>query len=250
MDDVYEVDNRYPEVFEPYEKIRGVRRHGGLENARRAARFNQVKRGFWTAAAAAVSAVTLLLASFGGGSQAAAPEPFQDPGVEIIATAPSGTTEASAPPETETLYTEVPETEPPVTEATQTEPTPTELFTAPTLTVTEADIRNFQNRSRVDSLAIIICAVSYGSDLRKLEKLMREALPGTKENHSELYLSDIRYMGVDELADSGVNLKFCVSTTEEKFFQARRALNRDVKLLLDDNGFEIPFPQVVVHQGK
>ena len=79
---------------------------------------------------------------------------------------------------------------------------------------------------------------------------MREALPGTKENHPELYLSDIRYMGVDELADSGVNLKFCVSTTEEKFFQARRALNRDVKLLLDDNGFEIPFPQVVVHQGK
>lgn len=199
MDDVYEVDNRYPEVFEPYEKIRGVRRHGRLENARRAARFNQVKRGFWTAAAAAVSSVTLLLASFGSGSQAAAPEPFQDPGVEIIATAPSGTTEASAPPETETLYTEVPETEPPVTEATQTEPTPTELFTAPTLAVTEADIR---------------------------------------------------YMGVDELADSGVNLKFCVSTTEEKFFQARRALNRDVKLLLDDNGFEIPFPQVVVHQGK
>lgn len=199
MDDVYEVDNRYPEVCEPYEKIRGVRRHGGLENARRAARFNQVKRGFWTAAAAAVSSVTLLLASFGGGYQAAAPEPFQDPGVEIIATAPSGTTEASAPPETETLYTEVPETEPPVAEATQTEPTPTELFTAPTLTVTEADIR---------------------------------------------------YMGVDELADSGVNLKFCVSTTEEKFFQARRALNRDVKLLLDDNGFEIPFPQVVVHQGK
>lgn len=29
MDDVYEVDNRYPEVFKPYEKIRGVRRHGG-----------------------------------------------------------------------------------------------------------------------------------------------------------------------------------------------------------------------------
>lgn len=199
MDDVYEVDNRYPEVCEPYEKIRGVRRHGGTENARRAARFNQVKRGFWTAASAAVSSVTLLLASFGGGSQAAAPEPFQDPGVEIIATAPSGTTEASAPPETETVYTEVPETEPPVTEATQTEPTPTELFTVPTLAVTEADIR---------------------------------------------------YMGVDELADSGVNLKFCVSTTEEKFFQARRALNRDVKLLLDDNGFEIPFPQVVVHQGK
>lgn len=27
---MYEVDNRYPEVAEPYEKIRGVRRHGGV----------------------------------------------------------------------------------------------------------------------------------------------------------------------------------------------------------------------------
>jgi small conductance mechanosensitive channel len=116
--------------------------------------------------------------------------------------------------------------------------------------VNNSDIRNFQNRSRVDSLAIIVCAVSYKSDLRKLEKLMREVLPGTRENHPELYLSDIRYMGVDELAESGVNLKFSVYTSEETFFQARRALNRDVKLLLDDNGFEIPFPQVVVHQGK
>ena len=116
--------------------------------------------------------------------------------------------------------------------------------------VNNSDIRNFQNRSRVDSLAIIICAVSYDSDLRRLEKLMREALPGTKENHPELYLSDIRYMGVEQLAESGINLKFSVYTNEETFFQARRALNRDVKLLLDDNGFEIPFPQVVVHQGK
>ena len=116
--------------------------------------------------------------------------------------------------------------------------------------VNNSDIRNFQNRSRENSLAIIICAVSYSTDLRRLEQFMWKVLPGSRNSHPDLYLSDIRYMGVDELADSGVNLKFCVSTSEDKFFQARRALNRDVKLLLDDNGFEIPFPQVVVHQSK
>ena len=115
--------------------------------------------------------------------------------------------------------------------------------------VNNSDIRNFQNRSRDNSLAIIICAVAYETDLRKLEELMHQKLPGTIMNHPDLYISDIRYMGVDELADSGVNLKFSVQAKEEKFFQAKRALNRDVKLLLDDNGFEIPFPQVVVHQG-
>ena len=116
--------------------------------------------------------------------------------------------------------------------------------------VNNSDIRNFQNRSRDNSLAIIICAVSYETDLRKLEELMQQKLPGTIMNHPDLYISDIRYMGVDELADSGVNLKFSVQANEEKFFQAKRALNRDVKLLLDDNGFEIPFPQVVVHKGE
>ena len=116
--------------------------------------------------------------------------------------------------------------------------------------VNNSDIRNFQNRSRDNSLAIILCAVSYDTDLRKLEELMQQKLPGTIMNHPELYISDIRYMGVDELADSGVNLKFSVQAKEEKFFQAKRALNRDVKLLLDDNGFEIPFPQVVVHKGE
>ena len=116
--------------------------------------------------------------------------------------------------------------------------------------VNNSDIRNFQNRSRNTSLAIIICAVAYDTDLRKLEKVMREKLPGTQNNHPDLYLTDITYMGVDELADSGVNLKFNVKAKEDKFFQAKRALNRDVKLLLDDNGFEIPCPQVVVHQGN
>ena len=115
--------------------------------------------------------------------------------------------------------------------------------------VNNSDIRNFQNRSRINSLVIIICAVAYDTDLRRLEKVMEKELPGSRKNHPDLYLTDIRYMGVEELADSGINLKFSVQADEEKFFQAKRALNRDVKLLLDANGFEIPFPQVVVHKG-
>ncbi|MBQ6075437.1 MAG: mechanosensitive ion channel family protein [Lachnospiraceae bacterium] len=114
--------------------------------------------------------------------------------------------------------------------------------------VNNSDIRNFQNRSRNKSLALCICAVSYKTDLRLLEKTVTKALAGSRELHPELYLSDIRYMGVEELADSGVNLKFSVDTAEENFFPAQRMLARDVKLLLDDNGFEIPFPQVVVHR--
>ena len=92
MKDVYEVDNRYPEVAEPYEKIRGGRHHDRLNGAgaRRAARVNSLKRGFWTAAAAAVAVVTLLLASPGEGSSAAEPEVFREPELSIVSAVPNG----------------------------------------------------------------------------------------------------------------------------------------------------------------
>ena len=51
------------------------------------------------------------------------------------------------------------------------------------------------------------------------------------------------------LADSGVNLKFIVDCKEQDVFKAQRQLTRDVWALFMDKGIEIPFPQVVVHQG-
>ena len=116
--------------------------------------------------------------------------------------------------------------------------------------VNNSDIRNFQNRSRNNSVALCVVSVSYGTDLRKLEKLLQEKLPALKEEHPEQYLSAPRYLGVDELADSGVNLKFAVDTKEENVFAAQRMLARDLKILFDDNGVEIPFPQVVVHRAE
>ncbi len=115
--------------------------------------------------------------------------------------------------------------------------------------VNNSDIRNFQNRSRNNSVALVLVAVAYSTDLRKLEKLLKEKLPSLKEEHPDLYLTVPRYLGVDELADSGVNLKFAADVTEENIFAAQRMLARDLKNLFDDNGVEIPFPQVVVHKG-
>ena len=115
--------------------------------------------------------------------------------------------------------------------------------------VNNSDIRNFQNRSRNNSVALVLVAVSYSTDLRKLEKLLAEKLPALKEEHPDLYLTVPRYLGVDELADSGVNLKFAADVTEENIFAGQRMLARDLKVLFDDNGVEIPFPQVVIHKG-
>ena len=115
--------------------------------------------------------------------------------------------------------------------------------------VNNSDIRNFQNRSRNTSLAVCLCSVAYETDLRALEKMLNESLSDMYLARKDLYLGAPRYLGVQELADSGIVLKFVADVKEEDIFAAQRALNRDIRVLFADKGVEIPFPQVVVHQG-
>lgn len=115
--------------------------------------------------------------------------------------------------------------------------------------VNNSDIRNFQNRSRNNSVAICVVGVSYETDLRALEKMLRESLGELYKGREDVYLAPPRYLGVTELGESSVNLKFVADTTEEKIFDAERALARDIRVLFADKGVDIPFPQVVVHHG-
>ena len=79
--------------------------------------------------------------------------------------------------------------------------------------------------------------------------MLSENLPDMYLARKDLYLGAPRYLGVHELGDSGVVLKFVADVKEEDIFAAQRALNRDIRVLFADKGVEIPFPQVVVHDG-
>ena len=114
--------------------------------------------------------------------------------------------------------------------------------------VNNSDIRNFQNRSRKLSLAICEVSVSYDTDLRKLEKILAENLPLMLQPHHDLYVTAPRYLGVQELGDSGVVIKIVADVKEENIFAAQRMLNRDIRVLFAEKNVEIPFPQVDVHQ--
>lgn len=116
--------------------------------------------------------------------------------------------------------------------------------------VNNSDIRNLQNRSANQSIAICDVSVAYGTDLRMLESVVHAALPAMYAGNESLYLGPPRYLGVEKLADSGIDLRFVVDVKEENIFMAQRQLRRDIKLLFDEAGITIPFPQVVVHKGE
>ena len=116
--------------------------------------------------------------------------------------------------------------------------------------VNNSDIRNFQNRSRNNSVALVVVSVAYSTDLKKLEAMLAESLPALKNEHPDLYLAAPRYLGVDNLGESGIDLKFAADVTEENVFNGQRMLARDLKILFDEKGVQIPFPQIVVHKAE
>ncbi|MCR4950684.1 MAG: mechanosensitive ion channel family protein [Solobacterium sp.] len=116
--------------------------------------------------------------------------------------------------------------------------------------VNNSDIRNFQNRSKNTSKAICIVSVAYDTDIQKMERILAKNLPAMYEMHRDIYLKAPEYLGVEKLADSGVELKFTADVMEKNVFIAQRQLNRDLLVLFKETGIEIPFPQVVVHQGE
>ncbi len=68
-----------------------------------------------------------------------------------------------------------------------------------------------------------------------------------KEANPDIFKSEPKYLGVDELADSGVVLKFVGEVDESNIFSGGRILNHDLLLGFKELGVECPFPQVDVH---
>ena len=116
--------------------------------------------------------------------------------------------------------------------------------------VNNSDIRNFQNRSKALSLAVSEIGITYGEDIPHAEAIIKEALPGMYERNSDVFEAVPDYMGVEELADSAVVLRFTVACKEQNVFVARRRLNRELRILFAEKGIEVPFPQVTVWKGE
>ena len=116
--------------------------------------------------------------------------------------------------------------------------------------VNNSDIRNFQNRSKALSLGISEIGITYEEDIPRVEAILKEALPKMFERNKDVFVSVPKYLGVEELADSAVVLRFTVECQEENVFTARRRLNRELRVLFAEKDINIPFPQITIHQGE
>ena len=113
--------------------------------------------------------------------------------------------------------------------------------------VNNSSIRNMQNRSLASSLAICDIGITYDEDVRRVEDIMSGLFAQMYEANQDVWLAAPYYLGVQEVGDSGIILRYAVDCVESKFFPAKRRLNRAIRLAFADNGITIPYKQVDVH---
>jgi small conductance mechanosensitive channel len=99
--------------------------------------------------------------------------------------------------------------------------------------------------------AVLKVGVAYDADIDLALRLMREAVEALRQDpeYGPKILEEIEIAGVDELAESSVNLKARVKTVPQEQWKVRRELLRRIKGAFDANGIEIPFPHVTVYPG-
>jgi small conductance mechanosensitive channel len=91
----------------------------------------------------------------------------------------------------------------------------------------------------------LVIGISYGSSIQKAYEVLKKML-----DEDERILSDPPpQIAVSELADSSVNLVVRPWVKSGDYWGTKFDLTQKIKEAFDENGIEIPFPQMLVHSA-
>lgn len=115
--------------------------------------------------------------------------------------------------------------------------------------VNNSQIKSIINQTKELSIAKCYVAIGYEARIENVEAVIADNIDKLKEKIPGI-VEGPYYKGVSELAESSVNLLFVAKCKENDIYQVQRDLNREIKIMFDDNNINIPFNQVVVHMGE
>ena len=115
--------------------------------------------------------------------------------------------------------------------------------------VNNSEIKTIINQTQELSVAKTYVSVSYNARIEKIEAVIADNIENIKNKIPDI-VEGPYYKGVSELGESGVSLLFIAKCKEDDIYQVQRDLNREIKIMFDDNNIEIPFNQLVVHMEE
>jgi small-conductance mechanosensitive channel len=102
------------------------------------------------------------------------------------------------------------------------------------------------NFSLNNSVAAIDVAIAYEENIEKAERVIQELLEKLPEQYEDLVKAP-ELLGVQNLGPTEIILRVVAETLPMKHFYIARMIRKEIKLKLDENGIEIPFPRLVMY---
>ncbi|MDO4962003.1 MAG: mechanosensitive ion channel [Eubacteriales bacterium] len=113
--------------------------------------------------------------------------------------------------------------------------------------INNSDMKNILNRSENSSKAVVDFPIPYDTDLTVLEEKIPALLDGIYQAHGDMLKSAPVYLGVQQLGESSVDLRFVAEVGEKDIYSGARLLNHDLFIGFRKLGVECPFQQVDIH---
>ena len=111
--------------------------------------------------------------------------------------------------------------------------------------INNSKITSVLNESKNETYAVCNIDIDYGEDLVRVEKIIRDNLEAIASRIPNVK-GKINYNGVSSLKESSMSLLFTVKCETPNLYPIQRAMNREFKLLFDENNIKIPFPQITI----
>ena len=115
--------------------------------------------------------------------------------------------------------------------------------------INNSQIASIINQSKELSVTTCVVAIDYRESIPRVELIIKDNLERIKNAIPQI-VEGPYYKGVDSLGDSSVNLLFIATVKESDYYVVQRALNREIKLIFDENNVSIPFPQITVNEPE
>lgn len=116
-------------------------------------------------------------------------------------------------------------------------------------TINNSDLKNLENKSYGDALAVCTITIDFSEDLDTVESIITRELPDiTEELKNQEHIpikSDVYYNGVNKFGEIGYELNFNVSCAAHKAKEVTRALNAEIFKMCTNNNIRVALPHIV-----
>ncbi|OAH54264.1 MULTISPECIES: mechanosensitive ion channel family protein [Bacillaceae] len=102
------------------------------------------------------------------------------------------------------------------------------------------------NFSLHNSVAVVDVSIAYEENIAEAERVIGELLETLQAKYPEIVATP-KLLGIQMMAAADVTLRITAETTPMNHYYIARMIRKDIKLYLDEQGIEIPYPRMVMY---